>query len=159
MAYSDDARPADDRLRVEVRLAKQPIHPMLVPFPIVSFVGALATDIAYASTTEMMWADFSAWLLVVGMITGILTSIAGLIDLLRNRLMRATGRHRNFASGLRNPNGLTFEPQTGALWAVVNERDELGSDLVPDYMTSVKGEAFYSWPYSYYGQHVETATP
>jgi glucose/arabinose dehydrogenase len=68
---------------------------------------------------------------------------------------RATGRHRIFASGLRNPNGLTFEPQSGALWAVVNERDELGSDLVPDYMTSVKDGAFYGWPYSYYGQHVD----
>ena len=68
---------------------------------------------------------------------------------------RATGRYRIFASGLRNPNGLTFEPQTGALWAVVNERDELGPDLVPDYMTSVKDGAFYGWPYSYYGQHVD----
>jgi glucose/arabinose dehydrogenase len=68
---------------------------------------------------------------------------------------RATGRHRIFASGLRNPNGLTFEPQSGALWAVVNERDELGPDLVPDYMTSVKDGAFYGWPYSYYGQHVD----
>jgi glucose/arabinose dehydrogenase len=68
---------------------------------------------------------------------------------------RATGRWRIFASGLRNPNGLTFEPQTGALWAVVNERDELGPDLVPDYMTSVKDGAFYGWPYSYFGQHVD----
>lgn len=68
---------------------------------------------------------------------------------------RATGRWRIFASGLRNPNGLTFEPQTGALWTVVNERDELGPDLVPDYMTSVKEGAFYGWPYSYYGQHVD----
>ena len=68
---------------------------------------------------------------------------------------RATGRSRIFASGLRNPNGLTFEPQSGALWAVVNERDELGPDLVPDYMTSVKDGAFYGWPYSYYGQHVD----
>jgi glucose/arabinose dehydrogenase len=68
---------------------------------------------------------------------------------------RATGRWRIFASGLRNPNGLTFEPQSGALWAVVNERDELGPDLVPDYMTSVKDGAFYGWPYSYYGQHVD----
>jgi hypothetical protein len=68
---------------------------------------------------------------------------------------RATGRHRIFASGLRNPNGLSFEPQSGALWAVVNERDELGPDLVPDYMTSVKDGAFYGWPYSYYGQHVD----
>ena len=68
---------------------------------------------------------------------------------------RATGRHRIFASGLRNPNGLSFEPQSGALWAVVNERDEIGPDLVPDYMTSVKDGAFYGWPYSYYGQHVD----
>jgi glucose/arabinose dehydrogenase len=68
---------------------------------------------------------------------------------------RATGRWRIFASGLRNPNGLTWEPQTGALWTVVNERDELGPNLVPDYMTSVKDGAFYGWPYSYYGQHVD----
>jgi glucose/arabinose dehydrogenase len=68
---------------------------------------------------------------------------------------RATGAHRLFATGLRNPNGLQFEPATGALWAVVNERDELGPDLVPDYMTSVKDGAFYGWPYSYYGRHVD----
>ena len=68
---------------------------------------------------------------------------------------RETGRWRIFASGLRNPNGLTFEPTSGALWTVVNERDELGPDLVPDYMTSVKDGAFYGWPYSYYGQHVD----
>jgi glucose/arabinose dehydrogenase len=68
---------------------------------------------------------------------------------------RASGRWRVFASGLRNPNGLSWEPQTGALWAVVNERDELGPNLVPDYMTSVKDGAFYGWPYSYYGQHVD----
>jgi glucose/arabinose dehydrogenase len=68
---------------------------------------------------------------------------------------RASGSFRIFASGLRNPNGLTFEPHSGALWTVVNERDELGPDLVPDYMTSVKDGAFYGWPYSYYGQHVD----
>jgi hypothetical protein len=56
---------------------------------------------------------------------------------------------------LRNPNGLCFEPKTGALWAVINERDEIGPDLVPDYMTSIKENAFYGWPYSYYGQHVD----
>jgi glucose/arabinose dehydrogenase len=67
----------------------------------------------------------------------------------------ATKRWRVFASGLRNPNGLSFEPQTGALWAVVNERDELGPDLVPDYMTSIKDGGFYGWPYSYYGQHLD----
>jgi glucose/arabinose dehydrogenase len=68
---------------------------------------------------------------------------------------RQTGRWRIFASGLRNPNGLTFEPVSKALWTVVNERDELGPNLVPDYMTSVKDGAFYGWPYSYYGQHVD----
>jgi glucose/arabinose dehydrogenase len=68
---------------------------------------------------------------------------------------RASGRWRIYASGLRNPNGLTFEPQSKVLWTVVNERDELGPDLVPDYMTSVKEGAFYGWPYSYYGQHVD----
>jgi glucose/arabinose dehydrogenase len=68
---------------------------------------------------------------------------------------RATGRWRIFASGLRNPNGLTFEPETNALWTVVNERHELGPDLVPDYMTSVKDGGFYGWPYSYYGRHVD----
>ena len=67
----------------------------------------------------------------------------------------ANGRHRVLASGLRNPNGLGFEPQSGALWTAVNERDELGSDLVPDYMTSVKDGGFYGWPYSYYGQHID----
>jgi glucose/arabinose dehydrogenase len=68
---------------------------------------------------------------------------------------RTTGAHRLFATGLRNPNGLNFEPQSHVLWAVVNERDELGPDLVPDYMTSVKDGAFYGWPYSYYGQHID----
>jgi glucose/arabinose dehydrogenase len=67
----------------------------------------------------------------------------------------ATGAHRVFASGLRNPNGLAFEPGSRALWTVVNERDELGSDLVPDYLTSVRDGAFYGWPYSYYGQHLD----
>jgi glucose/arabinose dehydrogenase len=69
---------------------------------------------------------------------------------------RATGARRLFASGLRNPNGLAWEPATGALWTVVNERDELGSDLVPDYLTSVKDGAFYGWPWSYWGQRVDT---
>jgi glucose/arabinose dehydrogenase len=67
----------------------------------------------------------------------------------------ATGTYRVFASGLRNPNGLSWQPDGGALWVAVNERDELGSDLVPDYMTSVKDGAFYGWPYSYYGGHVD----
>jgi glucose/arabinose dehydrogenase len=65
------------------------------------------------------------------------------------------GTKRLFASGLRNPNGMAWEPSTGALWTVVNERDEIGSDLVPDYLTSVRDGAFYGWPYSYYGQHVD----
>jgi glucose/arabinose dehydrogenase len=66
-----------------------------------------------------------------------------------------SGQRRTFASGLRNPNGLGWEPKSGALWTVVNERDELGSDLVPDYLTSVKENAFYGWPYSYFGQNVD----
>jgi glucose/arabinose dehydrogenase len=66
-----------------------------------------------------------------------------------------TGSHRIFASGLRNPNGLDWEPGTGMLWTAVNERDEIGSDLVPDYMTSVRDGGFYGWPYSYFGQHVD----
>ena len=67
-----------------------------------------------------------------------------------------TGQHRIFASGLRNPVGMTWEPESGALWVAVNERDELGSDLVPDYMTAVHDGAFYGWPYSYYGSHLDT---
>jgi glucose/arabinose dehydrogenase len=67
----------------------------------------------------------------------------------------ASGRTRLFASGLRNPNGLGWQPQSGALWTVVNERDELGSDLVPDYLTSVTDGGFYGWPYSYFGKHVD----
>ncbi|MBI1684646.1 PQQ-dependent sugar dehydrogenase [Caulobacter hibisci] len=67
----------------------------------------------------------------------------------------ATGVKRQFAGGLRNPNGMGWEPSTGALWTVVNERDEIGSDLVPDYLTSVKDGGFYGWPYSYYGRHVD----
>jgi len=66
-----------------------------------------------------------------------------------------TGAHRIFASGLRNPNGLTFYPGSNTLWTVVNERDELGPNLVPDYMTSVRDGGFYGWPYSYWGQHVD----
>ncbi len=66
-----------------------------------------------------------------------------------------SGAPRIFASGLRNPNGLAWEPASRALWTVVNERDEIGSDLVPDYMTSVRDGGFYGWPYSYYGQHVD----
>jgi glucose/arabinose dehydrogenase len=66
-----------------------------------------------------------------------------------------TGTHRVFASGLRNPVGMAWEPESKALWVAVNERDELGSDLVPDYMTAVRDGAFYGWPYSYYGAHVD----
>jgi len=68
---------------------------------------------------------------------------------------RASGKWRVFASGLRNPNGPSWQPQSGALWVTVNERDELGNDLVPDYMTSVKDGGFYGWPYSYYGAHID----
>jgi len=66
-----------------------------------------------------------------------------------------TGRTRVFATGLRNPARLAWEPVTGALWVSVNERDEIGGDLVPDYMTSVRDGGFYGWPYSYYGGHVD----
>jgi glucose/arabinose dehydrogenase len=68
----------------------------------------------------------------------------------------ATGQHRIYASGLRNPNGLAWVPDTGKLWAVVNERDEIGSDLVPDYMTSLVDGGFYGFPFSYYGTHVDS---
>jgi glucose/arabinose dehydrogenase len=66
-----------------------------------------------------------------------------------------TGAHRLYATGLRNPNGMAWEPASGTLWTVANERDELGNDMVPDYLTSVKDGGFYGWPYSYYGQHVD----
>jgi glucose/arabinose dehydrogenase len=66
-----------------------------------------------------------------------------------------TGAHRPYATGLRNPTALTIQPQTGQLWTVVNERDELGPDLVPDYLTSVREGGFYGWPYSYWGQNVD----
>jgi glucose/arabinose dehydrogenase len=75
---------------------------------------------------------------------------AGILEIDREK-----GTKRVFASGLRNPNGPSWQPQSGALWVTVNERDEIGSDLVPDYMTSVKDGGFYGWPYSYYGQHVD----
>jgi len=68
---------------------------------------------------------------------------------------RATGAHRILANGLRNPTAFALEPSTHALWAVVNERDEIGPDLVPDYLTSVRDGGFYGWPYSYYGRHIE----
>ena len=83
---------------------------------------------------------------------------------MQNEVMRAgvlevdlaSGAVRVFASGIRNPNGLAWQPDSGALWVAVNERDEIGSDLVPDYMTSVRDGGFYGWPYSYYGQTVDT---
>jgi glucose/arabinose dehydrogenase len=67
----------------------------------------------------------------------------------------ATGAHRPYATGLRNPTALAIHPQSGELWAVVNERDEIGPALVPDYLTSVREGAFYGWPYSYWGQNVD----
>jgi len=68
---------------------------------------------------------------------------------------RSTGAKRLFATGTRNPTGLAFEPQTGQLFAVVNERDEIGPDLVPDYLTSIRQGGFYGWPYSYWGNHID----
>ncbi|MDB5508780.1 MAG: sorbosone dehydrogenase [Hyphomicrobiales bacterium] len=67
----------------------------------------------------------------------------------------ATGMHKPYATGLRNPTAFAFQPQTGQLWAVVNERDEIGPDLVPDYLTSVREGGFYGWPYSYWGQNAD----
>ncbi|MDJ1654234.1 sorbosone dehydrogenase family protein [Raoultella sp. Ech2A] len=67
----------------------------------------------------------------------------------------ATGASRIFASGIRNPTGLGWEPQSGRLWAIANERDEIGADLVPDYLTSVQDGGFYGWPWSYFGQHID----
>ncbi|WP_371183843.1 PQQ-dependent sugar dehydrogenase [Xanthomonas sacchari] len=67
----------------------------------------------------------------------------------------ASASSRIFASGIRNPTGLQWEPRTGKLWAIANERDEIGADLVPDYLTSVQDGGFYGWPYSYYGQNVD----
>lgn len=78
-------------LRPTAQIARHPIHPMLVPIPIVCFIGALVTDIAYAVTAEMMYADFSAWLLLVGIVFGVLAAIAGLIDFAGNRLIRRQG--------------------------------------------------------------------
>jgi len=68
----------------------------------------------------------------------------------------ADGASRIYAAGIRNPTGLQWEPTTGKLWAIANERDEIGADLVPDYLTSVQDGGFYGWPYSYYGQHVDS---
>jgi len=79
----------DQTISSTAQIARHPIHPMLVPFPIVCFVGALLTDIMYFATAEIIWAYFSAWLLVVGVIMGVLAAIAGLIDFLGNPLIRA----------------------------------------------------------------------
>ena len=76
-------------LRSTARISGHPIYPMLVPFPIACFIGALVTDIVYWRTAEMMWSDISAWLLLIGLILGVLAAIAGLIDFLSNRLIRA----------------------------------------------------------------------
>jgi uncharacterized membrane protein len=78
----------DQTIASTAQIARHPIHPMLVPFPIVCFVGALLTDIMYFATAEIMWADFSSWLLMVGVILGALAAIAGLIDLLGNPSIR-----------------------------------------------------------------------
>jgi len=78
----------DPMLRPTARIASHPIHPMLVPVPIVCFIGALITDIAYAVSAEIMWSDFSSWLLLVGFIIGVLAAIAGLTDFIGNRLIR-----------------------------------------------------------------------
>jgi uncharacterized membrane protein len=81
--------PYEERLRSTAQIAQHPLHPMLVPVPIVCFIGALLTDVMYFLTAEMMWADFSAWLLVVGVIIGVLAAIAGIVDLLNSRAIRS----------------------------------------------------------------------
>jgi uncharacterized membrane protein len=78
-----------NHLEPTAQIARHPIHPMLVPFPITCFVGAFLTDVAYWLTAEMMWADFSAWLLVAGLIIGVLAGLAGLVDFLGNRRIRS----------------------------------------------------------------------
>ena len=79
----------DESLHSTAQIAGHPIYPMLVPFPIVCFIGTLVTDIAYWRSAQMMWADFSAWLLAIGLVMGALAAIAGLTDFLGNRLIRA----------------------------------------------------------------------
>jgi uncharacterized membrane protein len=81
----------DERISSTAQIARHPIHPMLVPVPIACFIGALITDIVYTLTAEMMWANFSAWLLLAGIIVGFLAAIAGLVDFLSNRLIRSLG--------------------------------------------------------------------
>jgi uncharacterized membrane protein len=81
--------PYEERLRSTAQIAQHPLHPMLVPVPIVCFIGALLTDVMYFLTAEMMWADFSAWLLVVGVIIGVIAAIAGIVDLLNSRAIRS----------------------------------------------------------------------
>ncbi len=98
----------------------------------------------------------------VGSNSNILENGAGSTERERAAILevdRATGAYRVFAGGLRNPNGLTFYPGSNTLWAVINERDEIGPNLVPDYLTSVKDGAFYGWPYSYYGAHIDPRVP
>lgn len=79
----------DSNLQSTARIGRHPIHPMLVPFPIASFVGALITDIAYWRTAEMMWSNFSAWLITAGLIFGVLAALAGLVDFASKRAIRA----------------------------------------------------------------------
>jgi uncharacterized membrane protein len=90
---------ARENPRSTARIARHPIHPMLVPFPIVCFVGTLLTDLAYWRTADMMWANFSAWLLTVGVIMGWLAALAGLIDFLGDRLIRELAPARLHALG------------------------------------------------------------
>lgn len=88
MTYSDDPDRAVS-LAPTAQIAKHPIHPMLVPIPIACFVGALATDIVFAMSGDMMWSNFSCWLIAAGLIVGVLAAIAGLADFLGNRVIRS----------------------------------------------------------------------
>lgn len=86
---SSEIRERRFNLGSTAQVARHPIHPMLVPIPVVCFAGALVTDIAYAASADMMWSDFSAWLITVGLIMGVLAAIAGLVDFIGNRQIRA----------------------------------------------------------------------
>jgi uncharacterized membrane protein len=128
--------------RSTARIFRQPIHPMLVPIPIACFIGVLLTDLTYWWSAEMMWADFSAWLVSVGVIFAYLAAVFGLIDFLGSRSIRAQSPAWPHAIG----NVVLLILAT--LNMFVHSRD-------PDYLTSVKDGAFYGWPYSYYGQHID----
>jgi uncharacterized membrane protein len=132
--------------RSTARIFRQPIHPMLVPIPIACFIGVLLTDLTYWWSAEMMWADFSAWLVSVGVIFGFLAAIFGLIDFLGSRAIRAQRPAWPHAIG-------------NVVLLILTTLNMFVHSRVPDYLASVKDGAFYGWPYSYYGQHIDPRVP